>query len=166
MYSTIASFVGSKSSHSSLKVTSKNPHVSSFIFWKEAWRCHYIHLFTSLCVNLPAITRPITMRCTFSVTTSMRDFIKSMVHVYVATKSESTLSNSCAWLGPWLVAFFSSLVECGVVDAGSILGWFGQGSCEGVSRLSSSLLVFVLLSPWENPCARFESCRSSALLMS
>ncbi len=127
MYSTIVNFLGSKSLCFSLKVTSKNPRVSSFILWKEAWRCNYIRLFTSLCINLLAITRLITMGCTFFMATSTRDFIKSMIHVCMAIKSESTLSNFCAWLGPWLVVFFSFLVDCGIVNVGSILGGIGLG---------------------------------------
>jgi hypothetical protein len=107
----------------------------------------------SLCVNLPVITHLIIVCCIFFVATSTRDFIKSMVHVSVATKSRSTLSNFCDWLGPWAVAFFSSLVECGGVDAGLILGGIGLGSCEGVLGLSPSLLVFVVLGPYENPYA-------------
>jgi hypothetical protein len=83
---------------------------------------------------------PISVRCTFSMATT-RNFIKSMVHVDVVTKSGSTLSNFCAWLGLWLVVFFSSLVECGVIDVGLILGGIGLSSYEGVSGLSPSLLV-------------------------
>ncbi len=64
------------------------------------------------------------------------------------------------------MVFYSSLVECGVVDAGLILGGIGLGSCEGVSGVSPSILVSVVLGPWENPCARFESCCSSMFLMS
>jgi hypothetical protein len=37
------------------------------------------------------------------------------------------LSNFCAWLGPWLVVFFSFLVDCGIVNVGSILGGIGLG---------------------------------------
>jgi hypothetical protein len=105
------------------------------------------------------------VHCTFSMATSRRDFIKSMVHLSVATKSGSTLSNFYAWQGPWLVVFFSSLVECGVVDVRSILSGIGLGLCEGVLGLSPSFMVSMVLGPWENPCAQFESCRSSGLLM-